>query len=122
MTTLHPSQSLAQSLASIRHYAQEEGRELGPHFEVCLYYNINVNEDREAAFQESKHFLDTYYSVDYPPPRVELGVALGSPQHCIDRLQAFIAARATTVTLRPTSYDQERQFNRVTDAVLATLR
>jgi alkanesulfonate monooxygenase SsuD/methylene tetrahydromethanopterin reductase-like flavin-dependent oxidoreductase (luciferase family) len=60
MTTLNTPQSFAQNLASIRHYAQEEGRDLGPHFEVCLYYNINVNEDREAAFQESKHFLDTY--------------------------------------------------------------
>jgi alkanesulfonate monooxygenase SsuD/methylene tetrahydromethanopterin reductase-like flavin-dependent oxidoreductase (luciferase family) len=122
MTTLNTPQSFAQNLASLRHYAQEEGRDLSPHFEVCLYYNINVNEDREAAFQESKHFLDTYYSVDYPPSRVEMGVALGSPQQCIDRLQEFIDAGARTITLRLTSYDQKRQFERVTNEVVARLR
>jgi alkanesulfonate monooxygenase SsuD/methylene tetrahydromethanopterin reductase-like flavin-dependent oxidoreductase (luciferase family) len=75
-----------------------------------------------VAFQESKHFLDTYYSVDYPPSRVEMGVALGSPQQCIDRLQEFIDAGATTITLQLTSYDQKRQFERVTNEVVARLR
>jgi alkanesulfonate monooxygenase SsuD/methylene tetrahydromethanopterin reductase-like flavin-dependent oxidoreductase (luciferase family) len=122
MTTMNTPQSFAQNLASIRRYAQEEGRDLGPHFEACLYYNINVNEDREAAFQESKHFLDTYYSVDYPHPIVEMWVALGSPQQCIDRLQEFIDVGATTITLRLTGYDQQRQFERVTNEVVARLR
>ena len=122
MTTLNTHQSFAHDLASIRRYAEEERRELGHHFEACLYYNINVNEDREAAFQESKHFLDTYYSVDYPRPMVEMWVALGSPQQCIDRLQAFIEAGATTITLRLTGYDQGRQFERVTNEVVARLK
>jgi alkanesulfonate monooxygenase SsuD/methylene tetrahydromethanopterin reductase-like flavin-dependent oxidoreductase (luciferase family) len=51
-----------------------------------------------------------------------MGVALGSPKQCIDRLQAFIGAGATTITLRLTSYDQERQFERVTNEVVARLR
>jgi alkanesulfonate monooxygenase SsuD/methylene tetrahydromethanopterin reductase-like flavin-dependent oxidoreductase (luciferase family) len=122
MTTLNTPQSFAHDLASIRRYAEEEGRELDPHFEACLYYNINVNEDREAAFQESKHFLDTYYSVDYARPIVEMWVALGSPQQCIDHLQAFIDAGATTITLRLTGYDQGRQFERVTNEVVARLK
>lgn len=122
MTTLYTPQTFEQHLASLRHYAQEEGRELDPHFEACLYYSINVNEDREAALQESKHFLDTYYSVDYPRPLVEMLVALGSPQQCIERLQAFIDAGATTIALRLTSYDQKRQFERVTTEVVAKLR
>ncbi|HZU00379.1 MAG TPA: LLM class flavin-dependent oxidoreductase, partial [Ktedonobacteraceae bacterium] len=66
MTTGNTPDSFAANLATIHRYASEEGRNLGPNFEACLYYNINVNEDREAAFQESKKFLDTYYSADYP--------------------------------------------------------
>jgi alkanesulfonate monooxygenase SsuD/methylene tetrahydromethanopterin reductase-like flavin-dependent oxidoreductase (luciferase family) len=122
MTTMNTPESFAQNLASIRSYAQEEGRDLGPHFEVCLYYNINVNENREAAFQESKSFLDTYYAMDYPRPLVEMWVAMGSPQQCIDCLQAFIDAGATTITLRLTGYDQKHQFERVTNEVIARLR
>lgn len=49
-------------------------------------------------------------------------VALGSPQQCIDRLQAFIDAGATTITLRLTGYDQKQQFERVTNEVVARLR
>lgn len=122
MTTLNTPQSFAQNLAAIRRYAQEDGRDLGPHFEACLYYNINVNEHHEAAYQESKHFLDSYYGVDYPRPMVEMWVALGSPQQCIERLQEFIEAGATTITLRLTGYDQERQFERVTNEVLSRLK
>jgi len=121
MTTGNTPASFTADLATIQRYASEEGRNLSPSFEACLYYNINVNEDRQAAFQESKKFLDTYYSVDYPRFFVEHWVALGSPQECIDHLRAFINAGATTITLRLTSYDQQRQFERVTNEVLAPL-
>jgi alkanesulfonate monooxygenase SsuD/methylene tetrahydromethanopterin reductase-like flavin-dependent oxidoreductase (luciferase family) len=100
----------------------EEGRELGSDFEVALYYNINVNEDHEAALQESKRFLDAYYTTDFTRARLENWVALGSPQQCIDKLQAFIQAGATTITLRLTSYSQGYQFERVTNEVLSAFR
>jgi alkanesulfonate monooxygenase SsuD/methylene tetrahydromethanopterin reductase-like flavin-dependent oxidoreductase (luciferase family) len=121
MTTGNTPQSFSEHLATIRRYAQEEGRDLGDDFEACLYYNINVNEDREAAYQESKKFLDTYYSVDYPRDYLENWVALGSPRECIERLRSFIDAGATTITLRLVGYDQKRQFERVTNEVLAAL-
>jgi len=121
MTTGNTPASFAANLAAIRRYASEEARNLGPNFEACLYYNINVNENREGAFQESKKFLDTYYSTDYPRFYLENWVALGSPQQCIDHLKAFIDAGATTITLRITDYDQEHQFERVTKEVLAAL-
>ncbi|HTK09970.1 MAG TPA: hypothetical protein VL485_22550 [Ktedonobacteraceae bacterium] len=88
----HWLKSLAKNLETIRQYAREEGREPGPDFEVALYYNINVNEDYEAAFQESKRFLDIYYTTDYSRAHLENWVALGTPQQCVDKLQAFIDA------------------------------
>jgi alkanesulfonate monooxygenase SsuD/methylene tetrahydromethanopterin reductase-like flavin-dependent oxidoreductase (luciferase family) len=122
MTTLITPELFAESLAAIHRYAREAGRDLGSQFEACLYYNINVNEDREAALAESKRFLDTYYGVDYPRALVEQWVALGSPQECIAWLQAFRTAGATTITLRLTSYEQEHQFTRVTREVLPAFR
>lgn len=119
MTTGNTPESLARNLELIRQYAREEGRELGPGFEVALYYNININEDYEAALAESKRFLDTYYTTDYSRAFLENWVALGTPQQCIDKLKSYIDAGATTITLRLTSYSQDQQFERVTNEVLS---
>lgn len=120
-TTGFPPAAILASLAAIRRYAGEEGRELPADFEVCLYYNINVNEDREAAYQESKRFLDAYYTQDYSRSFLENWVAFGSPQECIENIRRFMAAGVTTITLRLASYDQQHQFERVTNEVLAPL-
>jgi len=102
-------------------YARELGRELPANFEVCNYYNINVNDDREAALAESKRFLDDYYTVNYTREYLERWCALGSPAECIANLQSFIDAGVTTITLRLTGYDQKKQFKRVTEEVLPSL-
>jgi len=121
MTTGKTPADVRESLAMIRGYARESGRQLPSNFEVCIYHNINVNEDREAALAESKRFLDSYYTVDYSREFLERWVALGSPAQCIATLRSFIEAGATTITLRLTGYDQKRQFKRVTEEVLPAL-
>lgn len=118
MTTFKPPGDVGRSLEMIRGYAKDYGRVLGDDFEVAVYYNINVNEDREAALAESKRFLDAYYSVDYHRDALMAWVAMGSPAECIDNLRAYVDAGATTITLRLTGYDQRRQFKRVTEEVL----
>ncbi len=121
MTTGKTPNELRESLALIRGYAREMGRELPASFEVCVYYNINVNENREAALAESKRFLDSYYTVDYSREFLERWCALGSPAECIANLKSFIDAGATTITIRLTGYDQKQQFKRVTEEVLPSL-
>jgi alkanesulfonate monooxygenase SsuD/methylene tetrahydromethanopterin reductase-like flavin-dependent oxidoreductase (luciferase family) len=121
MTTGDAPQTVRRSLAMIHSYARELGRELPPNFEVCVYYNINVNENREAALAESKHFLDAYYTTDYSREFLESWVAMGSPAQCIENIRGFLDAGATTITLRITGYDQKKQFKRVTEEVLAVL-
>ena len=121
MTIWKPPEDVKSSLARIRGYAREMNRALPADFECCLYYNINVNENREKAYEESKRFLDSYYSVSYQRPFLEGWVAMGSPAECIEKLRSYVAAGATTITLRPTSYDQKHQFKRVTEEVLPAL-
>jgi alkanesulfonate monooxygenase SsuD/methylene tetrahydromethanopterin reductase-like flavin-dependent oxidoreductase (luciferase family) len=121
MTTGKTPADVRGSYAAIRNYAREAGRELPHSFEVCIYHNINVNEDREAALAESKRFLDSYYSVNYSRQFLELWVALGSPAECIANLRSYIEAGATTITLRLTGYDQAAQFKRVTEEVIPAL-
>lgn len=118
MTTRKSPGDVETSLAMIRAFARETGRELKPDFEVVIYHNINVDEDRERAFAESKRFLDNYYSVNYRRDMLELWVSAGSPMQCIESLQRYVDAGATTILLRVTGYDQKRQFKRVTEEVL----
>ncbi len=121
MTTGKTPVDLHKSLELIKGFAKEMGRELAADFEVALYYNINVNEDRDAAFAESKKFLDTYYTVNYAPEFLNTWVAMGSPAQCVENIRAFAEAGATTITLRLTGYDQKKQFRRVTEEVLSKL-
>jgi alkanesulfonate monooxygenase SsuD/methylene tetrahydromethanopterin reductase-like flavin-dependent oxidoreductase (luciferase family) len=122
MTTFKPPAEVRESIKMIRGYARDAGRNLGDQFEVCIYYNINVNENRERAFEESKRFLDSYYSVDYHREFLEAWVAMGSPAQCIRKIREYIDAGATTITLRLTGYDQKHQFKRVTEEVLPSLQ
>ncbi len=99
-TTCNTPQSFEEHLSLIRSYAAEEEREIEEAFEACFYYNINVSEDREAALDEAKEFLATYYYTDYDRERLQRWVADGSPEECAERIRAFIDPGATAVTLQ----------------------
>ena len=105
-----------QQWARITAMAREEGRDpstLGS----ALYHNLNVNEDRAAALEESKTFLDTYYSSGFSPGFVEGWTVAGSPQRCIEELRAYFDAGLTHLALRLTSWDQAGQLRRFLDEI-----
>lgn len=121
MTTANTVESLQENLAEIHQYADQAGRDLGEDFEVCLYYNIHVTEDREAGMATTAAYLRDYYGVDYDREFLERWVAVGSPERCIDEIQKFVDVGATTVTLRLIGHDEQGQFERVTNEVLPEL-
>jgi alkanesulfonate monooxygenase SsuD/methylene tetrahydromethanopterin reductase-like flavin-dependent oxidoreductase (luciferase family) len=97
--------------ARIAAMAREEGRDparLGS----ALYHNININEDRQAALEESKTFLDAYYTSKFSPAFVEGWTVAGSPAQCVEQLRAYFAAGVGHMALRLTSWDQQGQFKR----------
>lgn len=100
-----------QQWARISAMAREEGRDpatLGS----ALYHNLNVNENRSAGLEESKTFLDTYYSSRFSPAFVEGWTVSGPPRQCIEELRAYLDAGLTHVALRLTSWDQAGQLRR----------
>lgn len=121
MTTFQPPQIVREYMADIRGYAADAGRDLPDDFEVAVYYNINVNEDRAAALAEAQKYLDAYYTTDYSEAQLNLWVAMGGPEQCAADIRAYIDAGATTITLRLCSYDQQHQYRRVTEEVLPLL-
>jgi len=102
--------------ARIAAMTREEGRDparLGS----ALYHNININEDRQAGLEESKAFLDTYYTSKFSPAFVEGWTVAGSPTQCIAELRSYFEAGVGHMALRLTSWDQRGQLARFLNEV-----
>jgi alkanesulfonate monooxygenase SsuD/methylene tetrahydromethanopterin reductase-like flavin-dependent oxidoreductase (luciferase family) len=119
-TSLSDPADVAWRLEDIRRKVGEAGRDPAA-LETHLYHNINVNEDRQAALDESKRFLDTYYLMDFPWPRVQTWTAAGSPAECAEHLRVYKEMGFSEVTLRCTGWDQFGQLKRVMEEVLPRL-
>jgi len=121
MTTAYPPEDFAELRRRIFEYAEEYGRSFEG-LPCALYYNMNVNEDREAAVDESRRYLNGYYTPQiYTREQVEGWVACGSPEQCAEQLRGFIDAGATDILLRFPSWDQSGQFKRCVEEVLPML-
>ena len=101
-------------------YASQDGKEL-KNFPCSLYYFININDNRETAYEESKHYLESYYSTKFSRLEVENWVAFGSAEECASRLNTFIEAGATDILLSFPSWSPVRQLNCLIDEVLPKL-
>jgi alkanesulfonate monooxygenase SsuD/methylene tetrahydromethanopterin reductase-like flavin-dependent oxidoreductase (luciferase family) len=111
MTNKLSPQEFRSQWSRIMAMAREEGRDpakLGS----ALYHNININEDRQAALEESKAFLDKYYTANFSAKFVEGWTAAGSPERCVEELRAYVDAGLSHVALRLTSWDQRGQLKR----------
>jgi alkanesulfonate monooxygenase SsuD/methylene tetrahydromethanopterin reductase-like flavin-dependent oxidoreductase (luciferase family) len=120
MTNAHPASEFAELRRRIAAYAGDYGRSFEA-LPCCLYTSLHIDEDREAAFRESKAWLDAYYSMSCPREAVETAVALGPPERCAERLRGFIAAGATDLLLRFTAADAKAQLQRCVLEVLPQL-
>jgi len=104
----------------IQAMAIEEGRD-SRKIGSALYHNITINENRRAALDESKAFLDKYYSSNFSMKFVEGFTTAGSPRQCIEELKAYFDAGIAHITLRMTSWDQTGQLNRFLNEVVPAL-
>jgi alkanesulfonate monooxygenase SsuD/methylene tetrahydromethanopterin reductase-like flavin-dependent oxidoreductase (luciferase family) len=117
MTTWLTPEDFADRWQLIQAGLRDEGKDVET-FDKTLYYNANINDNREAAAAESKRFLDTYYGFDITRPRLDVWVAYGSPSEIIDKIHQFIEAGAKEITFRLTSWDQAGQLRRLTEEVI----
>jgi alkanesulfonate monooxygenase SsuD/methylene tetrahydromethanopterin reductase-like flavin-dependent oxidoreductase (luciferase family) len=117
MTNKVTPQGFKSQWARICAMAREEGRDPAQ-IGSSLYHNININENRQAALDESKAFLDKYYTSNFSMKFVEGFTTAGSPRQCIDELKAYFDAGIEHITLRMTSWDQTGQLKRFLNEVV----
>ena len=117
MTNKVSPEQFRQQWSRILEMAREEGRDparLGN----ALYHNINIQSDRKAALQESKSFLDKYYTSNFSAAFVEGFTTAGTPVQCIRELKEYFNSGLQHITLRLTSWDQQTQLKRFLDQIV----
>ena len=117
MTTFKLPEDVQTSLAMIWEYAREMGHKLKPDFEIAIYHNINVNEDRDRAFGGQAVSRQLLLG------RLPLGhaKALGDGRFALtlrSKSTKIRRARTNDYLLRVAGYDQKGQFKRVTEEIL----
>ncbi|HEY2989679.1 MAG TPA: LLM class flavin-dependent oxidoreductase, partial [Candidatus Binatia bacterium] len=117
MTNKVSPEQFREQWSRILALTREEGRDpakLGN----ALYHNINIQQDRKAALEESKAFLDKYYTSNFSAAFVEGFTTAGAPEECIRELKNYFNAGLQHITLRLTSWDQQGQLARFLNEVV----
>jgi alkanesulfonate monooxygenase SsuD/methylene tetrahydromethanopterin reductase-like flavin-dependent oxidoreductase (luciferase family) len=117
---LSPAQ-FGRQWARILGMVREEGRDpagLGS----ALYHNLHINEDRQQALEDSKAFLDAYYTSKFSPGFVEAWTVAGSPKQCVEQLREYFDAGVGHMALRLASWDQRGQLARFLAEVAPAIR
>ncbi len=121
-TDATPVDTFRQRFETIRAYAARQGRDATA-LESCLHLMVNINDDREQAFQEATHFLASYYGAGaVSRERAELWLAYGPPEAVIEKIQAYIEAGCTMPVLRFVSPNLKSQLQRCIEEVLPAFR
>jgi len=101
--------------------AKAEGRDPSK-IGSALYHNINIKPDRQTALDESKAFLDKYYTSNFSMKFVEGFTTAGTPRQCVEELKAYFAVGIEHITLRMTSWDQTGQLKRFLEEVVPAFK
>lgn len=120
-TSIFDLEDLSWRIPELKNQVAAEGKDPDT-YPISIYHNININEDRQAALEESQRFLETYYQpTRYSLEEVDGWVALGSPDECVEHLLKLRDLGATEVGLRITSWNQQAQYERLVGEVIPRL-
>jgi alkanesulfonate monooxygenase SsuD/methylene tetrahydromethanopterin reductase-like flavin-dependent oxidoreductase (luciferase family) len=111
MTDNTPVAAFEQRWRLIRQVARDAGRATEG-MESALHLMVNINDDRNAALEESVKFLQTYYSPAMSREYIADWLACGPPSAVVDKIRTYVEAGCTTPILRFASWDQKGQLAR----------
>jgi alkanesulfonate monooxygenase SsuD/methylene tetrahydromethanopterin reductase-like flavin-dependent oxidoreductase (luciferase family) len=116
------AEELGKRLRVIEQTASEIGKDLSS-FEIAIHGMVNINDDKQAAYTQSKDYFNHYYGPTYPPESlIKVWLAHGPPKDCARLIQEWIDMGITTPVLRFTAKDQITQVKRFIAEVLPLLR
>ena len=103
-------------LDAVRSHHKDTGK-----FPMCLYYNVNMHDEKEKAAAEASDFLLKYYRED-PSGILDKWVAFGNRKDCVNKLEGFISAGVNDFSIRFVAWDQQTQLKRFSEEVLTSFQ
>ena len=117
-----PVDEFRERFATIREYADKLGRDTAG-FDGALHMMVNINEDRDKAYEQATAYLGSYYGAGaISRERADTWLAYGSPQAVIDKIAAYIEAGCTIPILRFVAPNPREQLQRCIEEVLPVFR
>jgi alkanesulfonate monooxygenase SsuD/methylene tetrahydromethanopterin reductase-like flavin-dependent oxidoreductase (luciferase family) len=110
----------AGQLAIVEEHRRAGGR--ADRLPSAVHHMVNIQDDRDAAYEEAGKFLKTYYHFDFIDQWMTKWVTAGSPEVCAERIQTYFDAGVTTMILRFATWDQRHQLERCIAELLPKLR
>ena len=110
MTTMVSPDEFREDLDKVLTYVSKYKKPKGE-FKASLYYNVNMDEDKGKAKEESADFLQKYYRED-PSGILDLWVAFGNRADVSKKLEAYIAAGVQDFNIRFVAWDQITQLKK----------
>jgi alkanesulfonate monooxygenase SsuD/methylene tetrahydromethanopterin reductase-like flavin-dependent oxidoreductase (luciferase family) len=86
-----------------------------------VHLMINVADTVEAARDEAKRFLDTYYSMDVDETTMDRWGAYGPPEVVLERINEYMDEGLDMPIVRFASYNQTEQLDRASEMLLPEL-
>lgn len=118
MTTMVDPEEFKEDAAKVTEALRKHHRE-SSRFGMCLYYNVNMNSDKQKAAAESTDFLMKYYRED-PSGILDKWVAYGNRKDCAEKLDGFAKAGVNTFSIRFVAWNQVEQLKRFSEEVLSS--
>ena len=109
---------LERRLGLLRELAAGADRPLAPDFPVCVYLNVNVNDDAGRALTDAVTTWQGETARTVTPDLVREMAAVGPPGHCAQRVAELAASGATDIIVGLLSADPRRQLHRITEQLL----
>jgi alkanesulfonate monooxygenase SsuD/methylene tetrahydromethanopterin reductase-like flavin-dependent oxidoreductase (luciferase family) len=116
MTTMVDPGEFKEDAGKVYDALRKHHRETN-NFGMCLYYNVNMNDDKQKAATESSDFLMKYYRED-PSGILDKWVAFGNQKDCAEKIEGFVAAGVDTFSIRFVAWNQIEQLKRFSKEVL----
>lgn len=116
MTTMVTPEEFKEDLGKVLKYAAKYGKDRSK-FKASLYYNVNMDEDKKKAMDESADFLQKYYRED-PSGILDLWVAFGNRNDVVKKIEAYVQSGVEDFNIRFVAWEQIAQLKKFSKEVL----
>ncbi len=108
----------SETLGQVRGYAAEAGRDPST-LRSAFYMTVNLNHNRDAAWQEADDFIRRYYGLNF---WAERWGPFGPPEEVAQRILEYHTAGAQEVIVRFASLDPLAQLHAFVEDVVPLVR